>query len=84
MQSERKGDVWSKSYGVILFLLIIISQVNDSQQEVSLKYPGETREFVWKPGESLLWRLETEKIVKELLILHGNLKKKKLSTFSGH
>jgi hypothetical protein len=47
-------------------------QVNHGQEEVFLKYPGETREFVWKPGESLIWRLENEKIVKELLILHGN------------
>ena len=56
----------------------ILLQVNDGHEEIHLKYPGEAGEFVWKPGESLLWRLETEKIVKELLILHGNSTRKKV------
>lgn len=46
-------------------------QVNCGGYDVTLKLNG--REFCWVAGESLLRRLESEGVIKQMFPLHGKL-----------
>lgn len=67
---------WTERYECLHHLLYGV--INSTQEEVALRFFDETKESIWKPGESLLSRLMSEKIVKEVLILHEESKRKVL------
>ncbi|KAI3766484.1 hypothetical protein L2E82_16547 [Cichorium intybus] len=55
---------------------MIYGIVNNGESAVALKFNDRT--FNWEPGESLMWKLETEAIVKELFPIHDETKRKLL------
>lgn len=55
---------------------LIYGAVNKQKSGITLKSEG--KEFCWNVGESLMHRLETEGIAKEVFPLHDELERKKL------
>ncbi|AAD55649.1 Hypothetical protein [Arabidopsis thaliana] len=55
---------------------LIYGIVNSGGHDVTLKLDG--REFCWTAGESLLRRLESEGVIKQMFPLHDELKRKEL------
>ncbi|XP_024970342.1 anoctamin-like protein At1g73020 isoform X2 [Cynara cardunculus var. scolymus] len=55
---------------------MIYGIVNKSESAIILK--SNCRDVRWEPGESLVWKLETEAIVKEVFPLHDEIKRKQL------
>lgn len=66
--TERHKCLHSLLYGV----------VNPTDKDVVLRISGETKELIWKPGESLLSKLMSTKVIKDVLILHEENKRKEL------
>ncbi|OMO70883.1 Anoctamin/TMEM 16 [Corchorus capsularis] len=55
---------------------LIYETVNKKDSDISLKF--DSKEIQWEAGESLLQRLESEGIVKQVFPLHDETKRKKL------
>ncbi|KAI3761614.1 hypothetical protein L1987_52035 [Smallanthus sonchifolius] len=55
---------------------MIYGIVNKTDSAVVLKSNG--RDVKWEPGESLVWKLEKEGIVKEVFPIHDEMKRKQL------
>eukprot|EP00250_Pteridium_aquilinum_P007824 c17468_g1_i1 orf=165-2180(+) len=66
--TERHKCLHSLLYGV----------VNSTGQDVAFRIPGETKKLTWQPGESLLSKLMAAKVIKDVLILHEDKKRKEL------
>lgn len=67
---------WTERYRCLHNFLYGV--VNSSMDEVVLRSPSETKQTIWRPGEPLLSRLISEGIVKDVLILHEESKRKEL------
>lgn len=55
---------------------LIYGIVNKSQSAVTLKFDG--KEFHWEVGECLVRKLESEHFVRQVFLLHDEIKRKKL------
>ncbi|KAI3853383.1 hypothetical protein MKX03_026391, partial [Papaver bracteatum] len=60
---------WCEHFRCFNHLIYVI--VNKTDSDIAPRF--DNKEFCWKPGESLLKRLETEGVVKHVFPLHGML-----------
>lgn len=65
---------WSERYQCYRHLIYGVENKSDSY--IALKY--ESKELCWNTGESLVRKLETESIVKDVFPLHDEMKRKSL------
>ncbi|GAB4850400.1 hypothetical protein Ancab_029705 [Ancistrocladus abbreviatus] len=73
-QTDGSLFSWCERYRCYHYLIYGI--VNNSNSAVALKYHG--KEFYWEPGESLLQKLESMGLVKQVFPLHDERKRKLL------
>ncbi|KAI3979524.1 hypothetical protein MKX01_001716 [Papaver californicum] len=73
---QPDGSLFSWCERFRCFNHLIYGIVNKTDSGVALRF--DNKEFSWKPGESLLKRLETESVVKHVFPLHDEIRRKQL------
>ncbi|XP_026449204.1 anoctamin-like protein Os01g0706700 isoform X2 [Papaver somniferum] len=73
---QPDGSLFSWCERFRCFNHLIYGIVNKTDSVIALRF--DNQEFCWKPGESLLKRLETEGVVKHVFPLHDEIRRKQL------
>ncbi|OIW04939.1 hypothetical protein TanjilG_15684 [Lupinus angustifolius] len=73
---QPDGSVFSWCERFQCYCHLIYGIVNNSDSAITLEFDGE--QIYWEIGESLLWKLESENIVKQVFPLHDEKKRKTL------
>ncbi|CAL4974473.1 unnamed protein product [Urochloa decumbens] len=73
---QPDGSLFSWRERYYCFRYLIYGIVNRTNSEITLKF--DDKEFHWKENESLLTRLESEGVVKQVFPLHDEIKRKQL------
>nr|CAB3474031.1 unnamed protein product [Digitaria exilis] len=73
---QPDGSLFSWRERYCCFRYLIYGIVNKTNSEITLKF--DDKEFHWKENESLLTRLESEGVVKQVFPLHDEIKRKQL------
>ncbi|XP_026447408.1 anoctamin-like protein Os01g0706700 isoform X2 [Papaver somniferum] len=73
---QPDGSLFSWCERFRCFNHLVYGIVNETDYVIALRF--DNQEFCWKPGESLLKRLENEGVVKHVFPLHDEIRRKQL------